>query len=69
MLTRKPHKGDVIQFHKGLRDHRLDDARFVVIEAKEDGICWMLREGAQEATCFIWRFNRTGEFNALAEIV
>lgn len=69
MLTRKPHKGETVRFRKAMNSSELEATAYTVIEAKDDGICWMQAPGAKDATCFIWKFRRTGEYNALAEIV
>ena len=47
MLTRKPHKGDRLSCARG--------RKYTVLRC-DGGICWMLEDGKEDATSFIWRF-------------
>jgi hypothetical protein len=69
MLTRKPHKGDMLLFRELLPTGKVGEPLpgvYEVIEAKDDGICWFTVPG-KDPSCFIWRFS--DGFNKLAEIV
>jgi hypothetical protein len=64
MLTEQPRKGQRVAWR---RDGKLY-AHATVLRC-EGNLCWIKPEDGGDAAPFIWRFERDGTLNMLAEIV